>query len=146
MDLEKGRVARQPVKKLSYVLANITRYKKKNGKNEVQQALPGSTACVHHIFASDDCDLGWLCREQQVNPTALESIQEEMQKRIGTILIFVEKTWQLDECFCKNIKIFHVLFKVLLKMLCNCLQHYVIMPKIYFGTQQNLNFWISTKV
>ena len=25
MDLEKGRVARQPVKKLSYVLANITR-------------------------------------------------------------------------------------------------------------------------
>ena len=32
MDLEKGRVARQPVKKLSYVLANITRYKKKNGK------------------------------------------------------------------------------------------------------------------
>ena len=62
MDLEKGRVARQPVKKLSYVLANITRYKKMEKMKSSKLPLPGSTAYVHHIFTSD-CDLGWLCRE-----------------------------------------------------------------------------------
>ena len=49
MDLEKGRVARQPVKKFFYVLANITRYEKRMEKMKSSK-LPLAVQHVCTIF------------------------------------------------------------------------------------------------